>query len=57
MLELIPDLPDNTVGIRAIGDVEDEDYEDVLVPEIERRLAHHDKIRLLYVLGPEFEGY
>jgi len=57
MLQLMPGLPDNVVGIRAIGDVEDDDYEDVLVPEIESRLSRHDKIRLLYVLGPEFEGY
>lgn len=57
MLELMPDLPDNVVGIRAIGDIEDDDYEDVLVPEIDSRLARHDKIRLLYVLGPEFERY
>lgn len=57
MLELISDLPDNVVGIRAIDDVEDDDYQDVLVPEIQDRLARHDKIRLLYVLGPEFEGY
>ncbi len=57
MLELIPDLPDQVLGIRAIGDVEDDDYEDVLVPAIEDRLTRHEKIRLLYVLGPEFEGY
>lgn len=57
MLELIQDLPDQVVGIRAIGDVEDDDYEDLLVPTIEDRLSRHEKIRLLYVLGPEFEGY
>lgn len=57
MLELLPDLPDNVVGIKAIGDVEDDDYEDVLIPAIEDRLERHEKIRLLYVLGPEFEGY
>ena len=57
MLELISGLPDNVVGIRAVGDVEDDDYEDVLVPEMEDRLSPHDKIRFLCVLGPEFEGY
>ena len=57
MLELLPDLPDNVLGIKAIGEVEDDDYEDVLVPAIEERLSRHDKIRLLYVLGEEFEGY
>lgn len=57
MLELIDGLPDHVVGIRATGDVVDDDYDDVLVPAIEAALSGHDKIRLLYVLGPEFTGY
>jgi hypothetical protein len=56
-MELIDDLPDNVVGVRAIGEVEDDDYDDVLEPVIEDRLSRHDKIRLLYVLGSEFTGY
>ena len=56
-MELIKDLPDRVVGVRALGEVEDDDYEDVLEPAIEDRLSRHDKIRLLYVLGPEFTGY
>lgn len=57
MLALIKDLPDNVVGVRAVGEIEDDDYEDVLVPEIESRLEQTDKIRLLYVLGAEFSGF
>ncbi|MGI9576823.1 MAG: STAS/SEC14 domain-containing protein [Microthrixaceae bacterium] len=57
MLALIHDLPDNVVGVRAVDEVEDDDYEDVLVPEIEGRLKQFDKIRLLYVLGAEFTGF
>ena len=57
MLELLSDLPDNVIGVRAIGEVDDDDYEDVLVPAIEDRLTRHNKIRLLYVLGTEFTGY
>jgi hypothetical protein len=56
-MELLTGLPDQVVGIRAIGEVEDDDYEDVLEPAVEDRLSRHDKIRLLYVLGPEFTGY
>ncbi len=57
MLELIQDLPDNVIGVRASGEVDDDDYEDVLVPAIQASLQDHDKIRLLYVLGAEFTGY
>lgn len=56
-MELLEDLPDNVVGVRAVGEVEDDDYEDVLVPAVEEALSRYDKIRLLYVLGPEFTGY
>jgi hypothetical protein len=57
MLKLLSDLPDNVIGVRAIGEVDDDDYEEVLVPAIEDGLARHEKIRLLYVLGDEFTGY
>jgi hypothetical protein len=56
-MEVIPGLPANVVGVRATGEVEDDDYEDVLVPEIDEALKTNDKIRLLYVLGEEFTGY
>lgn len=56
-MELIDDLPDEVVGVRAIAEVEGEDYESVLEPAIEDRLSRHDTIRLLVVLGPEYEGY
>jgi hypothetical protein len=57
MFELLDDLPDNVIGVKAIGEIDDDDYEDVLVPAIEDRLTRHDKVRLLYVLGEEFTGY
>lgn len=57
MLELLPGLPDNVLGIKAVGEVEEDDYEDILEPAIADRLERHEKIRLLYVLGAEFEGY
>jgi hypothetical protein len=57
MLELIEGLPDGVVGVRAVGEVDDDDYEDVLEPAIAAALEGHDKIRFLYVLGEEFSGY
>ena len=57
MIEMLSDLPDNVLGVEAKGEVTGGDYEQVLVPEIEERLARHDKIRLVYVLGEEFDGY
>jgi hypothetical protein len=57
MLKLMTGLPDEVVGVHAVGEVEDDDYESVLSPAIADRLTRHDEIRLLYVLGPEFTGF
>ncbi len=57
MLETIPDLPQHVLGVDARGRVSAEDYERVLIPAVEERLKSNPKLRLLYRLGPEFEGY
>ncbi len=56
MLDRIADLPDNVVGFIARGELNSDDYEQVLIPAVDQALADHDKVRLLYVLGGEFEG-
>jgi SpoIIAA-like len=57
MIRVMDGLPDNVLGVEAIGKVNDEDYERVLTPAVEEKLAAHDKIRCVYVLGEEFEGW
>jgi hypothetical protein len=57
MIELIPGLPDHVLGMEAKGEVTGEDYERVLIPALERQLEAGGKVRVLYVLGPEFSGY
>ena len=57
MLRKIESRTENLVAIEAIGVVTGEDYEFVLIPALERALAAHDKIRFLYLFGPEFEEF
>ncbi|GJM14971.1 MAG: STAS/SEC14 domain-containing protein [Thermodesulfobacteriota bacterium] len=57
MLEPIEGLPDNAVGFTAKGNVTAEDYETVLIPTVEDKLKLHEKVRLLYHLGEEFERF
>ena len=57
MIELLPDLPSNVVGIEAVGEVSAEDYKNVLIPAVEVALSEQSKIRLLYVLGERFESF
>ena len=57
MMKLLSHLPDNVVGIAASGQVDASDYEGVLIPAIETALQTHDRIRLLYQLGPDLIGF
>ena len=57
MIKLIPDLPNNILGFEASGIVTGNDYETVLVPAVEEKLAEFPKVRLLYHLGSDFLGF
>lgn len=57
MLKLIPGLPDSVIGIEAVGKVEADDYRQVLDPAAADAMKAHDKVRLLYVFGEQYEGY
>jgi hypothetical protein len=50
-------LPDDVLGLEAVGKVTEEDYEQVLTPAVEAKIAAHGKVRCVYVLGEEFEGW
>ena len=50
MIERLADMPAGTVGFRVAGDVEREDYEDVLVPDLRRALEAGGGLRTLYVI-------
>ena len=57
MIELIPDMPPNVVAFTATGQVTGEDYEDIIIPLVDEKIDQHDKIRLLYHLGPDFKKF
>lgn len=57
MIKLIPDLPANVVGLVASGHVTAEDYERVAIPAVEAALRTHDRIRMLYQVPADFDGF
>lgn len=57
MLEVIEGLPDNVVAVTVKGILTGEDYEGKLIPAIEGKVKRYGKVRLLYQLGEEFEGF
>ena len=50
MIERLADMPPGPVGFRARGEIEREDYDDVLVPELQRALEAGEGLRTLYVI-------
>ena len=57
MIRLIDDLPDNVFGFEAVGEVRTGDHKTILDRAVDAARESHDKIRLPYVLGDDFDGY
>lgn len=53
MLRRIDDMPPGTIGFEAIGEVEDDDWEDVVEPALRELIGDGGKVRLLYLIGPQ----
>jgi hypothetical protein len=46
-------MPAGTIGFEAVGEVEDEDWEEAVEPVLRDEIASGQKVRLLYLLGLE----
>jgi len=53
MLRRMEDMPVGTLGFEAVGEVEDDDWEETVEPVLRREIAAGAKVRLLYLLGPQ----
>jgi hypothetical protein len=59
MLRSITDMPAGTIGFEAVGEVEDDDWEETVEPVLRQEIAAGRNVRLLYLLGArarEVEG-
>ena len=50
MIERIADMPPGTIGFRVDGDVEREDYREVLAPELRAVMESGQGLRTLYLM-------
>ncbi len=50
MIERLADMPPDTIGFRVTGEIEREDYDHVLVPELQRAFEAGRGLRTLYVI-------
>lgn len=56
MLEIDGDTAGNVFSVRARGTVTGKDYEEILIPALEERIARFGKVRILYTIGRDFSG-
>jgi len=57
MLERLTSLPPGIDGVKAVGKISQQDYQQVLEPLIDEARRANRRVRLLYQFGPEFEGF
>ena len=57
MFKRMVDMPPGTVGFEAVGEIDDDDFEDVVAPVLRRHIADGHKLRLLYLLGLQLREY
>ncbi len=54
-LQQVPDS--NIIIITAQGKISGDDYENIFMPALKELREKYDKLRLLYILGKEYDGY
>ena len=57
MIEMIEGAPENVIAFKAVGELEAHDYKTVLKPAIDEAIDSGEKVRCVYVMGPEFAGF
>jgi len=50
MIERLKDMPPGTIGFRATDEIEREDYDEVLTPDLRRALEAGSGLRTLYLI-------
>src|SRR6201995_1062564 len=51
MLRPMDDMPAGTIGFEAVGEVDDDDWEEAVEPVLRAEIAAGRKVRLLYLFG------
>ena len=57
MLQFIKDLPAHVIGIRATGEVNKKDYDEVLIPKMDELVKRQGEINYLLVLETDVQNF
>jgi hypothetical protein len=55
--EVLEGFAEDVLAIAAHGRITRQDYEDVLMPAFEQKVAAKGKVKVLFVMGEDFTGY
>ena len=56
-MQILDGYPADVLAIKATGEIRREDYETVLIPAVKAKVTAEGRLKLVYILGPEFAGY
>lgn len=57
MLQIMKDVPANVVGVRALGQVTQDDYQQSLVPALEKASKEFEEINFLMVFETDLSNF
>lgn len=57
MLQLMKDVPQHVIGVRALGNVSKDDYEQTLVPAIEKAVKEDGELNLLMAIETDISHF
>jgi len=57
MLQLMTDAPPHTVGVRAVGKVDKEEYESILLPALEKAIKQYGELNFIMVLETDVGNF
>ena len=57
MLEILPESQANILGVKAAGKLTSREFQEVLVPRLKALIEEHGRVRVLFFLGEDIEGW
>ena len=57
MIQIIDGAPEGVLAFAAVGEVDADDYAEVLRPAIEEALAGDERLRFVFEIGSEFDRF
>jgi hypothetical protein len=57
MITELPDIPENIAGFKATGEITKEDYQNVVIPKIDKVVRDYGEINFLFLIDTELKEF